>query len=40
MRPAAVSYVPERQLSGLRDKQQPVRAPSFDASTFKAGEQT
>lgn len=38
--PAAVSYVPERQLSGLRDKQQPVRAPSFDASTFKAGEQT
>ncbi|XP_016986716.1 probable E3 ubiquitin-protein ligase IRF2BPL [Drosophila rhopaloa] len=34
--PAAVSYVPERQLSGLRDKQQPVRAPSFDASTFKA----
>ncbi|XP_041450467.1 loricrin [Drosophila obscura] len=35
--PAAVSYVPERQLN-LRDKQQPVRAPSFDASTFKAGE--
>lgn len=34
--PAAVSYVPERQLN-LRDKQQPVRAPSFDASTFKAG---
>ncbi|KAH8313930.1 hypothetical protein KR067_001230 [Drosophila pandora] len=34
--PAAVSYVPERQLGGLRDKQQPVRAPSFDASTFKA----
>lgn len=34
--PAPVSYVPERQLN-LRDKQQPVRAPSFDASTFKAG---
>ncbi|ALC49205.1 CG11138 [Drosophila busckii] len=34
--PAAVSYVPERQLS-LREKQQPVRAPSFDAATFKAG---
>ncbi|XP_030569108.1 probable E3 ubiquitin-protein ligase IRF2BPL [Drosophila novamexicana] len=33
----AVSYVPERQLN-LRDKQQPVRAPSFDASTFKAAE--
>lgn len=31
----AVSYVPERQ-HNLRDKQQPVRAPSFDASTFKA----
>ncbi|XP_030377936.1 probable E3 ubiquitin-protein ligase IRF2BPL isoform X2 [Scaptodrosophila lebanonensis] len=34
--PAAVSFVPERQLN-MRDKQQPVRAPSFDASTFKAG---
>ncbi|KAL9882603.1 probable E3 ubiquitin-protein ligase IRF2BPL isoform X1 [Glossina fuscipes] len=32
--PAAVSFVSERS-SGLRDKHQPVRAPSFDASTFK-----
>lgn len=34
--PAAVSFISERQ-SGLRDKHQPVRAPSFDASTFKPG---
>lgn len=34
--PAAVSFVSDRQ-SGLRDKHQPVRAPSFDASTFKPG---
>ncbi|KAL9871948.1 interferon regulatory factor 2-binding protein-like A isoform X2 [Glossina fuscipes] len=35
--PAAVSFVSERS-SGLRDKHQPVRAPSFDASTFKPAE--
>ncbi|KAM7348319.1 protein interacting with Ttk69 and Sin3A isoform 2-T2 [Cochliomyia hominivorax] len=35
--PAAVSFISERP-SGLRDKHQPVRAPSFDASTFKPGE--
>ncbi|XP_037935112.1 interferon regulatory factor 2-binding protein-like A isoform X4 [Teleopsis dalmanni] len=34
--PAAVSFVSDRQ-SGLRDKHQPVRAPSFDAS-FKPNE--
>ncbi|XP_012159216.1 interferon regulatory factor 2-binding protein-like isoform X2 [Ceratitis capitata] len=34
--PAAVSFVPDRQAS-LRDKHQPVRAPSFDASSFKPG---
>ncbi|XP_037808123.1 interferon regulatory factor 2-binding protein 1 isoform X1 [Lucilia sericata] len=34
--PAAVSFISERS-SGLRDKHQPVRAPSFDASTFKPG---
>lgn len=34
--PAAVSFISERS-SGLRDKHQPVRAPSFDASSFKPG---
>ncbi|XP_073832374.1 protein interacting with Ttk69 and Sin3A isoform X1 [Musca autumnalis] len=34
--PAAVSFVSERP-SGMREKHQPVRAPSFDASTFKPG---
>lgn len=34
--PAAVSFVSERS-SGMREKHQPVRAPSFDASTFKPG---
>lgn len=34
--PAAVSFISERP-TGLRDKHQPVRAPSFDASTFKPG---
>lgn len=33
--PAAVSFVSDRN-SGMRDKHQPVRAPSFDASTFKS----
>lgn len=36
--PAAVSFVSERQpVGGMRDKHQPVRAPSFDTSTFKPG---
>ncbi|XP_075158662.1 protein interacting with Ttk69 and Sin3A isoform X3 [Haematobia irritans] len=35
--PAAVSFVSERP-TGMREKHQPVRAPSFDASTFKPGE--
>lgn len=34
--PAAVSFVSERP-TGMREKHQPVRAPSFDASTFKPG---
>lgn len=34
--PAAVSFVSERP-AGVRDKHQPIRAPSFDASTFKSG---
>ncbi|XP_055908276.1 interferon regulatory factor 2-binding protein-like A isoform X2 [Eupeodes corollae] len=32
----AVSFVQDRQ-QGLRDKHQPVRAPSFDSTTFKPG---